>query len=621
MDPLTKATMSLNEDNRFIKIFRGHQFLTIFGTTFNQVDYALLRQTCRDLKNLVPQELTKNKPRVSTSELAIRYGYYVLSNTLSRRPIEGVISELGYLPHSQEDLEWRNHHLLSNWKAIDVKTFVDSIDFQSESFLELLWNHKDSHLSINLWMWLGFAANQKMFVKFLFQKGVAWSGINRAFESGFLEIIQWAFEMGYVISNTDLNTCLTRAIGSSHFDIVFWWLDNNKSWVIDKKRQIHWCKIVGSKGRLDVLKRFSNFGMIMCNEVLAAVASQGRLEIIQWIFEQGSCTLTPTIITNAVHSGKLSIVQWLRTKNCPWDEMVTEDSSELNFIDIFKWATENGAPKFQYACSNFAKRGNKEAIIWAIENGYQLEPQTQFIRISPLHYVCNCAVKHLSLLKWLREEHDCEWNVKTIWSAIHAKCWDSVKWLVENGCPTTNTGDIDDQFSCCSLLAEVGELELLKWVVVKGLSFNSSAINNAARNGHIEVLQWLRQQNCPWPTGLHKTLLLNGYVTIVLWILDNGYPLSIDKIYKLAAKNDTVALLEWLKLKKHKLSENLTMSQLCTIAATHNNLEALKWLVITNGVVWDDPDLWVDVGKLHTETLTFAQKYNTSFCTKLVNLV
>ncbi len=90
----------------------------------------------------------------------------------------------------------------------------------------------------------------------------------------------------------------------------------------------------------------------------------------------------------------------------------------------------------------------------------------------------------LELLKWIREEKKCEWDVGTICVAAEQGNLKMVKYCVANECP------IDG--SACAHAAYKGRLEVLKYLREEAKApwdWRSAAW--AARNGHLHILEYL----------------------------------------------------------------------------------------------------------------------------------
>ena len=90
----------------------------------------------------------------------------------------------------------------------------------------------------------------------------------------------------------------------------------------------------------------------------------------------------------------------------------------------------------------------------------------------------------LELLKWAREEKECEWDEGTIMTAASQGNLEMVKYCVANECP------IDER--ACAYAADGGHLECLKYLCEEVKApWDSSTATWAAANGHLHILEYL----------------------------------------------------------------------------------------------------------------------------------
>ena len=99
----------------------------------------------------------------------------------------------------------------------------------------------------------------------------------------------------------------------------------------------------------------------------------------------------------------------------------------------------------------------------------------------------------LELLKWAREEKNCEWDKWTINVAALQGNMEMFKYCVAN-----------DQYHVfsCERAAESGHLDCLKYLRETAKApWDSWAVFEAHKNNHPECLQYLLDNNCPLPDG------------------------------------------------------------------------------------------------------------------------
>ena len=99
----------------------------------------------------------------------------------------------------------------------------------------------------------------------------------------------------------------------------------------------------------------------------------------------------------------------------------------------------------------------------------------------------------LELLKWAREEKNCEWDKWTINVAALQGNMEMFKYCVAN-----------DQYHVfsCERAAESGHLDCLKYLRETAKApWDEDAVRVAHENDHPECVQYLLDNNCPLPPG------------------------------------------------------------------------------------------------------------------------
>ena len=160
----------------------------------------------------------------------------------------------------------------------------------------------------------------------------------------------------------------------------------------------------------------------------------------------------------------------------------------------------------------------------------------------------------LELLKWAREEKECEWDERTIMTAASQGNLEMVKYCVANECPV-------DEWTC-KCAARYGHLECLKYLHEEAKApWDSHTAEWAAQNGHLHILEYLverkydqysvlacevaaqnGQLDClkylhetakaPWDEDAIRSARKNNHPDCVQYLLDNNCPLPFGWRYE-----------------------------------------------------------------------------------------
>ena len=95
----------------------------------------------------------------------------------------------------------------------------------------------------------------------------------------------------------------------------------------------------------------------------------------------------------------------------------------------------------------------------------------------------------LKLLRWVREEKECDWDYKTSGEAAGIGNLDMLKYCCENGC------DVDE--STCATAANFGHLACLKYLRSKNIPWNIQICELAHKNNHMDILTYAVKNKCP----------------------------------------------------------------------------------------------------------------------------
>eukprot|EP01087_Luapelamoeba_hula_P012910 TRINITY_DN3655_c0_g2_i4.p2 TRINITY_DN3655_c0_g2~~TRINITY_DN3655_c0_g2_i4.p2 ORF type:complete len:220 (+),score=23.15 TRINITY_DN3655_c0_g2_i4:7-666(+) len=74
----------------------------------------------------------------------------------------------------------------------------------------------------------------------------------------------------------------------------------------------------------------------------------------------------------------------------------------------------------------------------------------------------------------------------------------------------------------CAAAAEGGHLEVLQWARANGCPWDESTCTNAAAGGHLKVLQWARTHGCPWDEHTCASAAWSGHLKVLQWAHANS---------------------------------------------------------------------------------------------------
>ena len=119
----------------------------------------------------------------------------------------------------------------------------------------------------------------------------------------------------------------------------------------------------------------------------------------------------------------------------------------------------------------------------------------------------------LELLKWIREEKQCECD----------------EWTIDAA-------------------ARQGNLEMVKYCVANKCPLGYGACEFAARNGHLEMLKYLREEaKAPWDSDTAAWAALNGHLHILEYLVERKYDEYDKDACMLAAKSGHLDCLKYLR--------------------------------------------------------------------------
>jgi hypothetical protein len=253
------------------------------------------------------------------------------------------------------------------------------------------------------------------------------------------------------------------------------------------------------------------------DEVMKMAAENGRIDVLEWLVEQGLHTSLDTYVC-AARGGHIHVLEWLQS----------QDGSVLYY----------SRPSI---CAAAAGGGSIETLKW-------LRSQNPFYSWD--ESACRAAAKggHFDTLKWLRSQSPpCPWDPDTFIAAIKRGNLEVVEWM--------ETQRVGWSVNPTHYAAGAGQLEILKWFHKRGVKLDSVVCEVAARKGHWHIVQWLRSLDppCPWGDGVITNAWKQGRIDMMKWTRSQGCELDDDYLTE-TIQIAYLELREWLEANKDHIS-------------------------------------------------------------------
>ena len=193
---------------------------------------------------------------------------------------------------------------------------------------------------------------------------------------------------------------------------------------------------------------------------------------------------------------------------------------------------------------------------------FALEHKSLWRRSWDETYFCSrvAETNKLELLKWAREEKECEWN----------------RWTINKA-------------------AVQGNLEMVKYCVANECPIDESACAAAAIGGHLEVLKHLREEvEAPWDFFTAILAAKYGHLHILEYLVERKYDKYCERACQFAAANGHLDCLKYL----HETAKAPWDSLAVRYAHDYNHTKCLQYLLDNNCPL---PRHWrYEHGELHT---------------------
>ena len=170
-------------------------------------------------------------------------------------------------------------------------------------------------------------------------------------------------------------------------------------------------------------------------------------------------------------------LKFLYEVNSETRKLVKRSSGAGNLKEKFRVGEMSSISTLEVAWENYP---------WGTYNNVEEEEEEEEEEEMDEPYFCSqvAYTNKLELLKWIREEKECDWDEETINAAVYQGNLEMVKYCIANECP------IDEM--ACEYAASEGHLEVLKYLREEAKAlWDWRPGDRAAKNGHLHILKYL----------------------------------------------------------------------------------------------------------------------------------
>ncbi|RLN86493.1 hypothetical protein BBJ28_00003703 [Nothophytophthora sp. Chile5] len=266
-----------------------------------------------------------------------------------------------------------------------------------------------------------------------------------------------------------------------------------------------------------------------------AAASNGHLEVLQWLYSDVGVTLTRGAMRHAAENGHLNVVQWLHNNGCERGDA---------------WMLDGAAKHGHFEIVRLLHANREEGCTWRAMS-------------------LAAGRGHLEIVQWLHAHRTEGCTVVAMDLAAQNNHMDVVQWLHEHRSEGCTTNAMDGA-------AREGHLEMVQWLHAhRREGCTTAAMNSASRGGHLDVIKWLhanRREGCTtsamdWAASL-------GRMEVVKWLHENRREGCTAEAMNRAAIKGHLEVAKWLHENRWEGCSVNTMAD----AAANGHLEVVKWL-------------------------------------------
>lgn len=323
------------------------------------------------------------------------------------------------------------------------------------------------------------------------------------------------------------HTFAVLSLKLKHFKLFEWTVEQNCP-----VANITVYETLARHGQIELMKLVCEKNTTRSVDACCAAASAGQFEALKWLdaqgfplwgYSSGGRGDWMNAIIVASRGGHLEIVQWSHVKYGDINDCflsICKEAALHGHLSILKWVDEI----YPQRKLSTGKRSyfTTRTFEMAASCGYMPTLEWILPKISHMNSgACAEAASagHLQVLQWLRNlDPPCPWDSTTCARAASRGHFEVFKWARQNGCPLDDifmtdviTGDslellkwcienefVEDSLYYKEFMAELGNLDMLKWVLLeKGWEWDPR-ICYAGYGPSRELVEWLRENKFPF---------------------------------------------------------------------------------------------------------------------------
>jgi hypothetical protein len=290
-----------------------------------------------------------------------------------------------------------------------------------------------------------------------------------------------------------------QVAGNGYIDLL--------QWLMNKKifPNTYGANLAAQNGHLTTVIFLEKNQINVSVEGANLTAGNNQLRTLKWL-AKGGIFPTSSGANSAIKFNDFKILNWLKTKDILPSSKGADKAAKYGYLNILKWLKENDIMPSRKGVNQAAANGHMHILIW-------LEEQFHFYPDGNPGAIMAIKNNHPEIAKWLFEKGICPSGFALSY-VIENNDIDSLSWLLKIGIREEYAGVIGvanintaacqgnlamlELFSQYNIfprdfetIAYCGRLNILQWLVSKGIFPDKQTANGAASGGYINILEWI----------------------------------------------------------------------------------------------------------------------------------